>query len=565
MQKTLAGLFSLLCAFFAFSGQNAAAGSRLINGTPVPAGTWKEVVRIRSDGAGCTATVVGPRAIITAAHCAKTGGTATFTIDGVNYSAVMTRSPVYPGQDHDVSLGIVTPEIKGITPASIGGAATTGTGITLLGYGCINAGGGGGNDGILRMGDSAIVEFAGFDMVSRKAGGAALCFGDSGGPAFVTVGGKKLLLGINSKGNIQDTNYNARLDHDESKKFLQNYTTQNNLQICGVNLNCGGIDPVDPAPTCTLSASPSTIKVGESTTIGIVVSGKATSAKINNKTVTFPTGSTTEVGTSVGTFSVQGEVTGPGGTTTCSASYNVQNGPGPTAPSCTLTATPSTIKKGESVTLEINVVGSATSAMIEGSSVSIPKGQKIVQGTSAGVFTASANATGAGGTGSCTATYEVTDGEDPVDPSAPNFSIVPSYCGQNTLTVTKVTKVCLAVVKKDASVGAVRVAQALLVSYYNDQNQEVKEVLPIIAVAQRPKNPGETSTKEDLTVYTNTLIPASNYLVMDTRKAVLTKYNGTTPVAVEGRTSTGKYFIVEQLTLPGVVHTPTVTAGYYNY
>jgi hypothetical protein len=393
MTKTLVGLNALLIALFGIVSQNAAAGSRLINGKPVDPGTWKEVVRIRADGAGCTATVVGPRTIITAAHCAKTGGTATFAIDGKNYSAVMTRSPIYPGQDHDVSIGIVTPEITGITPASIGGTASQGLGLTLLGYGCINPGGGGGNDGVLRIGESTIVEFSGYDMVSRKAGGAALCFGDSGGPAFVMNGTKKYLLGINSKGNIQDTNYNTRLDHQESTKFIQGYAQQNSVQICGINLNCDG-GSGDPAPTCTLSASPSTIKVGESTTIALAGSGKITSAKIDGSSVTFPTGSISKVGSSAGTFTVQAEVTGPGGVGSCSASYTVQNGPGPGAPVCTHTANPSSIKKGESLTLEIAIQGQASSATIEGTPVSVVGGKKIVTPNSTGVFTASANATG---------------------------------------------------------------------------------------------------------------------------------------------------------------------------
>lgn len=561
MSKALVGSFALILVVAGGFSRDAAADSRLINGKPVDPGTYKEVVRIRSDGAGCTATVVGPRAIITAAHCAKTGGIATFTIDGKNYNATMTRSPVYPGQDHDVSVGVVDQEITGVEPATVGGTATQGMGLILLGYGCINPGGGGGNDGVLRIGESTVVEFSGFDMVSRKAGGAALCFGDSGGPAFYMGRSKKFLIGINSKGNIQDTNYNTRLDHQESTKFLQNFTQQNSLKICGINLTCGG-GPVDPAPTCTVSASPSTIKLGETTTLSLVSSGKVTSAKINNKTVTFPTGSIVEQGNAIGTFNVQAEVVGPGGTGSCSASYSVQDNPSPLPPSCTLTAVPQSIKLGESLTLEINVTGKATSATIEGTPVSIPNGKKIVKPASAGVVTASANATGQGGTGNCTTTYEVTDDGNIPDPAAPNFSIIPSYCGQNTLTVTKVGQVCLAVVKKDATLGSVRVAQAILVTYDDGS----KEVMPIIAQATRPKNPGDPTVKEDLTLYTNSMIPASNYLVMDTRRAILTKFSsarGDTPSALEGRTSTGKYFIVDQLKLPGVVNIPnTVAAGW---
>lgn len=558
MKSALIGLSIVLAALLALLPASAAADSRLINGKPVDPGTYKEVVRIRSDGAGCTATVVGPRAIITAAHCAKTGGVATFTLDGKNYSATMTRSPVYPGQDHDINIGLVDQEVTGVQPATIGGTATQNLGLILLGYGCVNPGGGGGNDGILRIGESTIVEFSGFDMVSRKAGGAALCFGDSGGPAFVVgQNGKKYLLGINSKGNIQDTNYNARLDHQESTKFLQNYTQQNNVKICGVNLECGG-GPVDPAPTCNLSASPSTIQKGQSTTISISASGKVTSAKINGKTVTFPTGSTVEIGNSVGTFTAQAEVTGPGGTGSCQASYTVTDNPNPLAPTCTLTANPQSIKLGEQLTLELAVQGNATGASIEGTPVPVTNGKKLIKPASEGNFTASANATGPGGTGSCQASYEVRD-DGGIDPSAPNFSIIPSYCGMNTLAATKVTKVCLAVVKKDATMAGLKVTQAVMI-HYDDGS---KEVLPVIAAAARPKNPGE-ATKEDLTLFANNLIPASNYFVMDTRKAILTKsFNGEreVPSAIEGRTASGKYFMVDQLKLPGIVNTPGPTVA----
>ena len=48
-----------------------------------------------------TATIVGPRVIVTAAHCANTGATATFKFNGANYSATITRSPDYQGKDHD--------------------------------------------------------------------------------------------------------------------------------------------------------------------------------------------------------------------------------------------------------------------------------------------------------------------------------------------------------------------------------------------------------------------------------------------------------------------------------
>ena len=210
MALLLCGI-SLMGAGDAFGG---GGGTRLINGRPVEAGTFQEVVAIKSDGPPCTAVVIGPKVIITAAHCIQAGGKAQFTVGGTTYEATMTQSPIYPGKDHDMALGVTAQEIKGITPAFVSGKATSGLGISLLGYGCTHPGGGGGSDGVLRIGETVVTGFSNYDMVSRKPGGAALCFGDTGGPAYIldSTTTKHQLLGVNCKGNVSDTNYDTRTD-----------------------------------------------------------------------------------------------------------------------------------------------------------------------------------------------------------------------------------------------------------------------------------------------------------------------------------------------------------------
>lgn len=229
---------SFLIAVVCLNVQARDFGPNLINGQPITDGSFDQVVRIKTDGAGCTATIVGPHVIVTAAHCGNTGAESKFTYDGKDYSAKVTRSPLFPNLDHDIAVGIVTEEIVGVDPISVGGSATIGDDILLLGYGCINPGGGGGNDGILRAGESVITSFTGFDMVSSTPSGAALCYGDSGGPAMTETDDGLRLLGINSKGNILDTNYNARLDKKESIDFLKKMATDNKVDICGVNVKC---------------------------------------------------------------------------------------------------------------------------------------------------------------------------------------------------------------------------------------------------------------------------------------------------------------------------------------
>lgn len=223
------------------------ADTRLINGSPVPPEEHPEIINIRTGNAGCTATVIGPRVGITAAHCGANGATTQARINGKIYTGRITRSSLYPRQDHDVAL-ILFSEVVALPPGKSYMTVTTvapsvGMVLRLFGYGCTSAGGGGGNDGVLRSGDTRVTGFSGFDAVSKTVGGAALCYGDSGGPGLREVDGRWLLTTINSKGNIRDTNYTARLDLPESKALFDDFIAANKVDICGINRDCFGAAP----------------------------------------------------------------------------------------------------------------------------------------------------------------------------------------------------------------------------------------------------------------------------------------------------------------------------------
>jgi hypothetical protein len=101
---------------------------------------------------------------------------------------------------------------------------------------------------------STITGFSGNDIVTGQTNGAALCFGDSGGPAWLEVRrGDRLVrynISQNSKGDIARTSYLARWDSTTAQSFARSFIQNNgNIEICGINRQCGGPPPEpDPEP-----------------------------------------------------------------------------------------------------------------------------------------------------------------------------------------------------------------------------------------------------------------------------------------------------------------------------
>lgn len=523
------------------------AQSRLIGGKPVDPGTWNEVVRITVNGSTCTATIVGPKVLLTAASCGATGATASFQINNKKYDAKIVRSSLYPAKDHNIAIGVTSEPITNVEPASVGGKAVSGLNVNLLGFGCSTAGGGG-SDGILRIGDSTVTGFSGFDMVLKRAGGAALCFGDQGGPVVVTENGKHFILGVGSQGNLQDTSYSARTDTSESATFLKSVADSQSLAICGVNQVCGGTDPVEPAPSCSLTANPSEIKLGSALVLNFIGQGKITAAAIDGESITFPTGTKTLTPTTLGTFTARATVTGPGGSNTCATNYTVkaQDPLPPSAPTCSLTASPETVLLGNSVTIEMMTSGQVTAASIDGTSVSFPMGKKIVTPTMKGTFTANGSVSGPGGSSFCRASYTVEEQITPIDPTTPNFAVVPAYCGDNEIAETPVSRVCLGVISKSSQSLDLKISQVLLITYRDTS----KEVMPIVLKKTLSSDASDAQIKEELVSYANNSVLADKFLVLDTRTATLTKNatrRGDIPVSLTGRSAKGYYYSVSQL------------------
>jgi len=236
-------------------------GSTLIGGRQVNPGEYPEVINIRSGRSSCTASVIGPRVILTAAHCTKPGGVIVplsenlfyeFQLDQMIYKARCKIAPHYKQQTGDQDMALCKTDRK----IDVKYASLSKEGpklmeiVTLIGYGCIRQGGGGGNDGILRIGEARVIKESNLEWYSfHTKGNSALCFGDSGGPSFKQVFDPKhehhYIYGVNSRGDIKELSMLTAVYHPESLKFARDFERDQKVKICGLSLNCdkGGKEP----------------------------------------------------------------------------------------------------------------------------------------------------------------------------------------------------------------------------------------------------------------------------------------------------------------------------------
>jgi trypsin len=230
---------------------------------PTPGGT-----------AACTAALVGPRAILTAAHCTPVSGRISIRFGGATYGAACTLHPQYSAGDASADFALCKLEGE-ITAVPSGFRFETislssldqmlNRQILLTGYGCISdVVANGQTDGLYRIGANTIDEtsnspgrrrgptyYAGSEdnnLFTRDDPALAnLCPGDSGGPAFrATAGngsafGSRSIVGVNSRVFYRDqsrTSYGSSLvsatGGPEFEAWARAWTRSAQVQVCGV-------------------------------------------------------------------------------------------------------------------------------------------------------------------------------------------------------------------------------------------------------------------------------------------------------------------------------------------
>jgi hypothetical protein len=141
---------------------------------------------------GCTGTLIGTKTVLTASHCVDHSDTASFEVGGEIFHGAVNRNPRCPiinnkaNPDYDMAIISLDRPVERIEPYPLCMASDQlrDLEVTLVGFGRTSADT---HDfGTKRWGKNSI-ERSNDDLIFMT-GGSQICFGDSGGPAFIDTG-----------------------------------------------------------------------------------------------------------------------------------------------------------------------------------------------------------------------------------------------------------------------------------------------------------------------------------------------------------------------------------------
>lgn len=208
---------------------------------------WPATFIFRGPAGSCTATAVGDRVILTAAHCIKHEETGGVRVGDDLVPIKCFHHPAYGAgnQTTDFALCLAESELTGF-PFEIVSTAIAfprlGDPVVLLGFGCTEEGGHDGSFGTLFKGVATTVRRPqGENIDTVTQGGSAVCFGDSGGAAYFAMSPNsttnRVMVAVNSRGDISKFSFLSTLATPQFVDWAISWSQTHSVEICGLDIN----------------------------------------------------------------------------------------------------------------------------------------------------------------------------------------------------------------------------------------------------------------------------------------------------------------------------------------
>lgn len=214
--------------------ERGVAQQAIINGD-LDAGDPAVVALVLTGEIYCSGVLVSRNVVLTAAHCVKYAPP-DYVFFGSNpkdggRSIGVARVSAHPRFNdgtlrHDVGL-IELSEDGPAVPIEMAAApiddSSIGREIRLVGFGVPRPGAT--KELAKRTGKSNITDVTGFDF-RFHATPARTCLGDSGGPSFVTIEGREVVLGVTSSGDLNCKVYGRHMRVDRYRDFIDPFIAE---------------------------------------------------------------------------------------------------------------------------------------------------------------------------------------------------------------------------------------------------------------------------------------------------------------------------------------------------